>query len=160
MECEVCGQSYPPESLHYVSIEGAILRACPRCARKGTPATPPKRPQTARRTPPNVRIRPNLPSFKPKALEVDEIVEDYAGRIREARESQGWTQQFLAHKLNERESFIKNIEAGRMKPPLEIAKRIEKLLNVQLLEKPVQEEIDSKGEPGSELTLGDIVDLK
>jgi len=87
-------------------------------------------------------------------------VEDYAERIREARESQGWTQQFLAHKLNERESFIKNIESGHMAPPLTIAKRLEKLLDIQLLEKPSREEVESKVEPGSDLTLGDIVDVK
>lgn len=87
-------------------------------------------------------------------------MEDYADRIREARESQGWTQQFLAHKLNERESFIKNIESGHMAPPVAVAKRLEKLLGIQLLEKPSREEGVAKVELGSDLTLGDIVDVK
>lgn len=87
-------------------------------------------------------------------------MEDYAERIRDAREGQGWTQQFLAHKLNERESFIKNIESGHMAPPIDVAKRLEKLLEIQLLEKPSREEVDTKVETGSDLTLGDIVDVK
>ena len=87
-------------------------------------------------------------------------MEDYAERIREAREGQGWTQQFLAHKLNERESFIKNIESGHMAPPLAMAKRLEKLLSIQLLERPSREEVEAKVQAGSDLTLGDIVDVK
>ncbi len=87
-------------------------------------------------------------------------MEDSAERIREAREGLGWTQQFLAHKLNERESFIKNIESGHMAPPVAIAKRLEKLLGIQLLERPSREEVESKIEPGSDLTLGDVVDVK
>lgn len=98
--------------------------------------------------------------IKPRPVEEVEVVEDYAERIRDARGSQGWTQQFLARKLNERESFIKNIEAGRMAPPVAIAKRLEKLLDIRLLEKPSQEEIQPKIERGSDLTLGDVVDVK
>ena len=87
-------------------------------------------------------------------------MEDYAERIRDAREAQGWTQQFLAHKLNERESFIKNIESGHMAPPVGVARRLEKFLDIQLLEKPLREEAETKVEAGSDLTLGDIVDVK
>jgi len=93
-------------------------------------------------------------------VEEVEVVEDYAERIRDAREGQGWTQQFLAHKLNERESFIKNIESGHMAPPVAVAKRLEKLLDIQLLEKPSRGEVETKVEPGSDLTLGDIVNVK
>ena len=162
MECEVCGRSYPPATFRYVSIEGAILRACSNCARKGTPAKPP--PSAIRRIPGKASIPPRqvtrVPVFKPRSVEEVEIVADYAERIREAREAQGWTQQFLAHKLNERESFIKNIESRHMAPPVAIAKRLEKLLDIQLLEKPSREEMENKVELGSDLTLGDIVDVK
>ncbi len=162
MECEVCGQNYPPATLRYVSIEGATLHACTNCARKGTPAKPPPLPMSriSRRSPNSLRQGPRLPVFKPRPVEEVEVVEDYAERIREARESQGWTQQFLAHKLNERESFIKNIESGHMAPPVAVAKRLEKLLDIQLLEKPSREEVEGKVEPGSDLTLGDIVNVK
>ena len=99
-------------------------------------------------------------TVKPISAEEVEVVEDYTEKIREAREDMGWTQQFLAHKLNERESFIKNIESGHMSPPVEIAKRLEKLLEIRLLERPSREELEPKMERGSELTLGDIVDVK
>jgi putative transcription factor len=89
-----------------------------------------------------------------------EVVEDYTERVRDARESLGWTQQFLARKLNERESFIKNIESGHMSPSLEVAKRLERLLNITLLEKPSHEEVEPKIEQGAGLTLGDVVDVK
>ncbi len=98
--------------------------------------------------------------IKLRPAEEVEVVEDYAERIRGAREEQGWTQRFLAHKLSERESFIKNIEAGRMAPPVGIARRLEKLLDIRLLEKPLQVEPQPRIEGGRDLTLGDIVDVK
>ncbi len=95
-----------------------------------------------------------------KPSEELEVVPDFAERIHLARESRGWTQQFLAYKLNERESFVKNLESGRMTPPIELAKKLETLLKVRLLEHPAKEEVEAKSEQTGELTLGDVVNVR
>ncbi len=89
--------------------------------------------------------------------EVYDLVEDYAERIREAREARGWSTSALAQRLRISESMLRKIESGKVKPSIDLARRIEKVLRVKLLE-PVVDEETYYGEGGEDyVTLGDIV---
>lgn len=102
-----------------------------------------------------------IPVKKPqRRLSLDEydIVEDYYERIRRAREAKGWTRSALAQKLRISETMLRRIESGKMKPSISLAKKMEKMLKIKLLE-PTElagEEEEYDSEPGT-LTLGDVV---
>ncbi len=96
-------------------------------------------------------------------LENYDVVENYSEIIKKARERMGWTQAVLAEKLRVQENVVRRIESGRLKPPIELALRIEKLLKVKILE-PIVDEYSGFGSHGKsssmDLTLGDIVNIR
>jgi len=90
-----------------------------------------------------------------------EVVEDYAERIREAREEMGLTREILARMVGEKESTIRRIESGKLTPSIDLAKKLERVLKITLLQ-PVSEGLEALREEGEEyyLTLGDVVEFK
>jgi putative transcription factor len=94
------------------------------------------------------------------SLELYDIVEDYAERIRRAREERGWTLQVLAQKLRISESMLRKIEGGKMKPSIDLAKRIEKVLKIKILEPTELVDEDIEAPPPGTLTLGDVVVIR
>ena len=67
----------------------------------------------------------------------------------------------LAQRVMEKESVIKRIESGRLRPSIQLAKRLEKALGIKLLEPVGDEDIDI-GSPQKDfvLTLGDAANIK
>jgi len=150
---------------------GAKLTVCNECSRYGTPIKTTKPSQQISTT---VSVKPKtLIATTNKSTKVtqkkikDEIfnedikvVDDYASLIKSARERLGWTQDFLASQLGEKVSFIKKIESGAIVPSIQLAKRLEKILGIPLLEK-IPTSISLKQESESlSLTLGDVAKLK
>lgn len=85
---------------------------------------------------------------------------DYAQRVRRAREEMGLTQEVLASYVGEKESVIRRIEMGKLKPTMELARRLEQVLKVKLLER-VEEPIGASQPRGRvEVLLGDVVVIK
>ncbi len=129
------------------------VAAEPVAARRSEP-----RRQPARRAAPRRRGGGGL-----GGLEKFEVVEDYAIRVRRARERLGLTQKELALKVKVSENVIKRIEAGTLVPPIDLARRLERVLGVKLLE-PVAELEEEPEEAGGGgefyLTLGDIAELR
>ncbi len=153
--CEMCGTRIVGRPYRAL-VDGVEMVLCASCymklARSGRAVLirEPRRQKTLPRKP---APRPRRPS-----LELYDIVEDYDERIRRAREARGWTRAALAQKLRISETMLRKIETGKMKPPIDLARKIEKLLKIQILE-PVEieeEEEDYRREPGT-LTLGDVV---
>lgn len=64
-----------------------------------------------------------------------ELVENYNIIIKAAREKMGLTQEVLARKLKVKVSIIKRVEGGRLVPPVDLARKIEKTLNISILKK-------------------------
>jgi len=145
-----------------VVVDGATLVVCPQCYDKlvrqgrvervseiGESGFSEKRVKQVKATPP-LRV--------PEAMY--EVVEDYATRIKHAREKLGWSQAVLAQKLRVSENVVKRIEAGRLKPSLDLARRIEKILGITLLEPVVEESISAEKSSEDYLTVGDVIRLK
>ena len=136
--CEMCGNE---TSLVKARIEGAVLDVCEECARFGeiiarprmVDLTPTPKHQQATQTPKRREI-------------IEQIMPDYAAKIKAARERLGLTQEEFSKKLNERWSLMQKMESGEMKPSIEQARRLEKALRIQLVEQ--------FGEDG-EIPLGD-----
>jgi putative transcription factor len=82
-----------------------------------------------------------------------ELAEDYSKRIREAREGREWKVETLAAKINERASLLAKLEAGNMKPTDELVVKLEKELNIVLMEKVPLIKPDKRAIASSGMTM-------
>ena len=88
-----------------------------------------------------------------------EIVDDYAERIRVAREGKEWSTLDLARAIKEREILVKKIEKGDLIPEDEVRRKLEKALDIRLIDST--EDSASAGGPGRvTMTVGDVVSFK
>lgn len=145
MDCEMCGKKVP--HLEKVRIEGAVLNVCDSCAKLGTPAEsirtrfsttsahsniePIKMPQK------RIVVPPSRPFSKRKRrddIEKLDVVPEYAELIKSARSKLSMTQDELAAKLLEKKNVISSIERGDLLPEIKTARKLERLLNIKLLE--------------------------
>ncbi len=157
MICELCGKDVP--RLHRVVIEGVIMNVCDDCAKFGKELKKNEVPKDVKYVPPEV-IRERLERKQRRRYrDIDEeevLVEDYAERIRKARESMGLTQDELAKKILEKKTVISKLERGEMHPDDKLIKKLEKTLNIKLKEKvSTVYRKDEKKAQG--LTLGDLI---
>ena len=149
IECEMCGKKTAKTTK--IRVDGEILNVCDDCARFGKPVdavrsfnslssehsenpkpvTMPEKPRTY-----SAPLRSKPVYRKPKEdLEAMDIDPDYAIIIKEAREKLSWTQEELAKKLQERKNVLSSIERGELMPDRRIARKMEKLLEVKLIQK-------------------------
>jgi len=158
--CEICGRRIDNErQCRKVVLDNAVVIVCPQCynrlVKQGKAKPYIEKPvvQNQKRW-----VRTNVSR---KLLEdMYEIVEDYAERIRRARQKLGWSQAVLAQKLRVSENVIKRIESGRLKPSIELARKMEKLLGIVLLEPIVEESTSYSTGEEDYLTIGDIIRIK
>ncbi len=163
--CEMCGRPVRRKDAHIVYIDGAKLLLCPQCYSKVVKRNVGKEIKEIKSRPSTLRS-PSRPRPKPRRerLEGLEVVEDFAERIRQARERLGWTQRVLAESIGESEKVIKRIEAGRLTPTIELARKLEGVLNIKLLEPVIDDDLSNPlnvgGRLRKDLTLGDIVSIR
>jgi putative transcription factor len=169
MQCEMCGETVRGAP-KLVRVEGAELQVCSKCEKYGTEV------QQVRRTD-LLKLTTRGPAAKPAATAASaagttwhkrdmfdfmggEVVEDYAARIKHARMEKGLTQKDLAMIMKEKEHLIKKIENAELIPEENVRKKLEKVLEIMLLDAPA--EIDAgKKVPGSLTpTLGDLTIIR
>jgi len=148
-DCELCGRE---AVLYDAIVEGSVVSVCKDCTKYGNVIiVEPKRIKEVE------RIKARLPEEG-----VDEfVVDDYAKKIKEAREKIGLKQEELAEKIHEKESVIHKIESSVMVPDLKLARKLETVLGIKLVE-------GYKGDIGksnlnfknTSLTIGDLLELK
>ena len=163
MLCELCGTEV--ERTRPVSIEGTVLNVGPECARFGVETSAPV---------PRVRVRGASPAIAerlerrarrmtPKDVYAEagdeEVVADFAQRIRQARQTRGWKQADLGAKINERASVIAKLESGAMWPDDALMRKLERALGIRLKEKVAAVAV-KKESPKGPITLGDLVNLE
>ncbi len=171
MFCDICGMPIEGKP-KIVIVDRAKLRVCDRCARRLASATRvaeehgislrvPEVPSTQLQRP--ITRRERVPRL---AEEEYEIVEDFAERIKSAREAIGLSRKELAALVGEKESVLRRIEEGELEPTLDLARRIEKVLRIKLIVRRSEEEVEEEevefeeGEEEEGLTLGDIVEIR
>ncbi|QKG91814.1 TIGR00270 family protein [Halorubrum salinarum] len=92
--------------------------------------------------------------------DMDEIATDYDERIREARESRGLSQEELADQLNEKASLIRKLERGDTLPTDEVQRKLERALDISLVEGQSSDDADWETDDAGTMTLGDVVKRK
>jgi len=163
-ECPICGGIIWGRGQR-VLLEGAKITVCDNCAQHGKKIyKAPKNATIAKRTQKRPQSNARKQPIKPKGVEALEIVSDYANRIRNTRNNLKLNQDQFAQKLNEKPSLLKRIEAGKVEPTIKLAKKIQKIYNLQLIKKSDDSQINiqdtkfMKKSAGS--SLGDIAFIK
>jgi putative transcription factor len=166
MQCEMCGETIRGAA-KLVRVEGAELQVCTKCEKFGTEVQQVRRTDVAR--PSTAAPRPGrtpttvVPADRRKRDLFDymegEIVEDYAARIRKARMDKGLSSKDLAMQIKEREHLIKKIENSELIPEEDVRKKLEKILEIRLIDAPVQES-EKKVPSTLTPTLGDLTIIK
>ncbi len=159
MRCEICGAEIKGKA-YKVVVDRSELIVCWRCAnRVGSivevlDLNVPRK-KVIKKSFSYKSMRSKKPSF------VEEVVEDYSERIKEARNKIGITRDVLAAMVGEKVSTIRRIEEGTLQPTLNLAKKLEKVLKIRLIEKyQEEEEYDYSSDSSYDITLGDIVEFK
>lgn len=139
MQCELCGRK---EAEFSALIEGVELQVCESCAKHGQIL---KKPVFVGKK----KINAEEPEFV--------IVDNFAEIIKRKRESMGFNQEDFAKKVNQKLSLMQNIESGHIKPTIEVAKKLEKILGIKLVKELKFEKISlgKKSEEG--FTIGDLI---
>ncbi len=166
MQCEMCGETIRGMA-KLVRVEGAELQVCGRCEKYGTAVQQPKRtdvrrPAAAAGPAGRVTTPPPATAYRKRDMfdyMGGEIVDDYAERIRHAREVKGLSQKDLALQMMERELLVKKIEKGELVPEEDVRKKLEKVLGIKLLESVVTED-EKKSKSVLAPTLGDVTIIK
>jgi putative transcription factor len=101
-------------------------------------------------------------STRPRDMfdDMDEIATDYDERIREARESRGLSQEELADQLNEKASLIRKLERGDTLPTDDVQRKLERALDISLVEGQSSDDADWETDDAGTMTLGDVVKRK
>jgi putative transcription factor len=92
--------------------------------------------------------------------DMDEVAGDYDDRIRQARESRNWSQEDLANELNEKASLIRKLERGDILPSDDVRTKLERELDISLVEGVDDDEEEWSSGSSTTTTLGDVVKRK
>ena len=152
INCDLCGKV--DESLNRTLIENVELNVCSACSKFGKVLEPIKRPSAKEQH--KQLIKPH----DEKEEKIELLVEDFAEIIKKRRESIGLTQKDFAKKINEKESTVHNIETGAMEPQLSLARKLERILGVKLVEEHEERHENIKKQKGEGFTLGDFIKIK
>lgn len=160
MECEICGKPISDDPIR-AKIEGSVMAVCSECAKLGRIQKKPPKPkfQSKKKT----KTNNNQPKkqFNRRDEPSDELVENYNTIIRQKREAKKWSREELAAKVFEKTSVITRIETGKMVPDNKLIKKIEKTLNVKLLEEIDNIDLNQfKSSSSDGFTLTDVVKIK
>ena len=150
MLCDMCGSE---GKLYKTIVEGAELTLCDKCSKFGKVMGVVKQQEEVKK-----EKKLLFEKVKEPEQEVMEIItENYAEKIRKKRESLDLTQKEFAKKINEKESLIQKIETGNFEPSISLAKKIERFLNIKLIEE--HEEIHEKPQHAKTgtFTIGDFI---
>lgn len=146
--CELCGKT---TELLTADIEGVELRVCTACAKYGTVRQRSLEAEAVRKP-----LAAQGPEFK--------VVDNYAGQLRAMREQRQMSHEDFAKLLNERESVVAKWEQGALKPSLDTAKKMGKVLGINLIEKDENAVVNNitleKSKRTDEPTLGDMVKIR
>ncbi len=169
--CEVCGKTLFGVPI-IVEIAGHHATTCPSCARrirgeqlklleKAKSQVP-----TTKQTPKIEKVRKTAKP-KPRMIERQpkeyEIVEDFGKRIKKAREELGLKIEHIAKAINIKTSTLSKIEAGKIVPNYDVARSLERVLDIRIITRESYEAISTGVEkvgPPPSITLGELANLK
>lgn len=151
--CELCGND--EKNLLETKISGAVLNVCPNCTEHGViieekeennKTSNTKYSTNSKTVKNNVnKQKTSNNKFNSKQKnnnnsrndedyfdDVHNLSLNYGEKIRDARNSKGYTRKELANKMNIKESNLRNIESEKTQPVIELQDKLENILNIDL----------------------------
>jgi len=154
MECELCGRIC---DCRPADVDGVRMMLCPDCMRhgKGIQVSSGKTP--AAQKPILERIR--RPKTKDVYKNMDkELVSNWNNIIKNGRKKKGLTREELGFRIGERTVTIAKIENGDLRPSDKMVEKLEKELEITLIEEVKSvSSLSSGSHSGGGLTLGDFI---
>ena len=154
MQCELCGNE---GNCKPALVDGVKMMVCQGCMRHGKAISVEISSDSPKKSPDLKKIK------KPKQKDVykdmnKELVTNWNNIIKNARQKKGLSREQLGFKIGERTVTISKIENGDLRPSDEIAKKLEKELDISLFEEinKVPSYMTSSTSKSS-LTLGDFI---
>ncbi|MFB6303815.1 MAG: multiprotein bridging factor aMBF1 [Haloferacaceae archaeon] len=170
-QCEMCGAERP--SLTTTKVEGAELELCDDCTDFGTEVQTADSGSTSTKYSTSSSGGSSTSSGSSGGSDsggsrrrrdmfddMEEVASDYDERIRQAREAEGLSQEDLADSLNEKVSLIRKLERGQMLPSDDVRKKLERRLEISLIEGVDADDDEWSGGSSTTTTLGDVVKRK
>ncbi len=159
MICEMCGRDVP--QTRAVIVEGTKLNVCSGCARFGEDyRSPSASGAPVSQTIIDQRLERRERRMKSKDIYAGtasvELVDDYGGAIRTAREAKGMDLEQFAASIQEKKGLLAKVEANNQIPDDKLIKKIEKALNIKLME-TVQSSVIVSGQSPGKMTLGNFI---
>lgn len=154
MQCEMCGKEKAEFVVH---VEGSEMSLGQNCSKMGKFLR---------------RIRSELPkkskqqeaAFRPqfaaRTEPIEVITKDYANIIKTAREKKGLKQEDFAKLLHEKESNLHAIESGHREPRIDFARKLEKHLNIKLVEQYEEKSMKYAASRDEPLTAEHVMTIK
>ncbi|WP_295721793.1 multiprotein bridging factor aMBF1 [uncultured Methanobrevibacter sp.] len=161
MDCEMCGKPIEGKPIR-VKIDGAAMDVCKDCSKFGKIQKVPRPSQYMQKKDKNKK-RTNKPArnYSKNDEPAEELVENYGSIIRNARESKKLSREQLGEKIFEKVSVISKIETEKMDPDLKLARKLEKTLNIKLIEKSEKIDLESyQNISRGGNTIGSVVKIK
>ena len=164
MQCEICGAEIRGKSFR-ISVDRAELDACEKCKgfgkevpRRGVPGARPGAPAGSG----GYQPAGGAPRHRRDLFDQikDTLVEDYADRIKNAREARHLTQEELASKVQTRVNTMKKVERGELEPEDTLVRRLERELEIKLKEGVEDLEGGQRRGESRTMTLGDLIKVK
>ena len=162
MICEMCGAEVP--KLRKMIIEGSNLGVCQNCAKFGMSDAGMKGSEdTFVASTIDKRLQRREKRLKSKDVfesSQKELALDYPSRIRKARVSMGLNQEALGKKINEKKSVVAKLETGDMIPDDKLVKKLERTLDISLMEEMDRVTTPKRSEERRGMTLGDFIKVE
>jgi len=156
MQCELCGAT---TRLSLIELEGSQLKLCKNCGTHGTFLHPLKTDDELKE-----EIKKEQRNVKRLTQPLKEIIkiltEGFAEKIKFARERKKLTQEEFAKQINEKVSVIHNIETGKYKPSISLAEKLEKSLQIHLIEEFEEAQGTASSSLDKTMTIGDVINIK
>ena len=152
--CEMCGSE---EKLYRAEIEGTRLNVCEQCAKFGNIINAIDVPGKKELKKKEIK---RFESEEPKKKVIYIVSDDFAAKIRKARERMGLTQEDFAKRLSEKESIVQKLERGEFTPSLKLARKLERMLGISLIESYEEGGKEFRAVETEGFTIGDILKIK
>ena len=147
--CELCGKS---NATLRTEIEGTMMVVCADCSRFGSV-----------KSKTNVKIVIKDTKRTEEELPEYVFVSGYGRLVKDAREKLGLSQEDFAKKISEHKSLIHQVESEHLKPNLDFARKLERVLKIKIFDEVKNEGLSTTVKVGKSrdkaegLTLGDFI---
>ena len=155
MQCELCGKNCGGHCKPAL-VDDVRMMLCPGCMKHGTGV------KEIKGTPEHVQRsllkRQRRHREKDVYQKMDrEIISDWGTIIKNARQKKGLTREKLGFNIGERTVTVSKIENGELRPSDDVAKKLEKELNISLFEEIKEVHTPVTDAPSQGLTLADFI---